>query len=290
MASLSVVLLHGAPPQIDTSVVPPRATPPGSRDPSPRSAQHSPDASSASSASSESGAGVCRICHGGERRLNLLLGGLCGCTEALVHLKCLETWLHYSAGRRHGRPPVCEVCLQEYALPRPLPPPSPGLAARLARRAPPNMPPAAPPDTALERCTLIDTLRDVRVPLLLALLYGYCSDLLVGLVQVPALQVAVMANLLLVVIWHCCVVRPNTAPWRLDDRICGLKDVLAWCLIYLTTLLGWALECLTLRGLSGFAHTHFCHGINAMFFGACVVLRLGRTCCPMDARRGGAPA
>ena len=224
------------------------------------------------SAGSQSSGDVCRICFEPEDPSRPLLRNLCGCSSALAHLKCIETWIHYKQASSSMTTPICEVCVKPFRLPRPLAPPSATLAARL--RA----------DTERQQflqTQVWTTLLDMRFPMVVAVLCGYCGDMFATFTRTGATELSLLCNLTLVFLWFICVVPPNSPTWRyrVADRCSVLKELAALMWIYFTYYFFWAMSCLTLPHIAGFSRTQIMHHINILCLSGTILLRLVRASC-----------
>jgi hypothetical protein len=168
--------------------------------------------------------------------------------------------------------PTCEVCVEPFRLPRPLAPPSAALTARLR--------------ADIERQQFLHTqvwttLLDMRFPMVVAVLCGYCGDMFAIFFRTGAMELSLLCNFLLVCLWFVCVVRPSSSTWRyrVADRCSVLKELVALVSIYFTYYFFWAVSCLTLSHIAGFSRTRIMHHINVLCLSGTILLRLIRASC-----------
>ena len=206
----------------------------------------------------------CRICHCGATEESALLPNLCGCKAARVHLKCLETWIHYSAARRDNVAPTCEVCLQTYNLPQH----SSVRARRVEER----------------RFVVGEQEHDCQTlsaatsfPLVAAAGYGFCHDILVAQKGVTNAEVAVVGNALVVLLWVVCVVQPARMR-RVRSRTSAMLDSLSLATCYTGFMGGWLLQNVLVPHPPSHPRSGIMHVINIMILLVCVAVRLTLAC------------
>lgn len=231
-----------------------------------------PSISPTNSVGSQSSGDVCRICFEPENPSRPLLRDLCGCSSAVAHLKCIETWIHYKQASSSVTTPTCEVCVQPFRLPRPLAPPSAALTARLQ----------ADSDRQQSlRAEVWTTLLDMRFPMFVGVLCGYCGDMFAKFTRTGALESSLLSNFTLMFLWLVCVVRPGSPTWkyRVADRCSVLKEIAALMWIYFTYFFFWTMSCVTLPHIAGFSRTRIMHQVNMICLSGTILLRILRALC-----------
>ena len=186
------------------------------------------------------------------------------CSSAVAHLKCIETWIHYKA---RPRPRPYARCVQPFRLPRPLAPPSAALTARLQRI----------PTGNRVSGRVWTTLLDMRFPVLVGVLCGYCGDMFAKFTARGA-RVVLAVQLYLMFLWLVCVVRPGSRPGSTASPT-GVRcswTALMW--IYFTYFFSGPCPASPCR-ISPGSPARIMHQVNMICLSGTILLRILRALC-----------